>query len=128
MAARILDPHLKDVPYVALCLFFKGEGHEIGLWSNEKRLNKVKKYGINYNFRTNLIFIIQNKPETVFFWRINGAKLLVCEAKLRKVYSKVSPFRACGDAGRARDCEAKSLFIYASIIIGDGNGAFVGRS
>ena len=59
------------------------------------------------------------------------------------IFSKVSPFRACGDAGRARDCEAKkwhkhflvkvfakqkSLFIYAGIIIGDRNGAFVGRS
>jgi predicted nucleic acid-binding protein len=41
MAEEILAPHLKDVPYVALSLSFKSKGHEIGLWSNEKRLKKL---------------------------------------------------------------------------------------
>ena len=63
MAERILDPHLKDVPYVALSLFFKGEGHEIGLWSNEKRLKKVKKYGIKKFSTSELIsFLSQTRP------------------------------------------------------------------
>jgi len=27
-----------------------------------------------------------------------------------KLFSKLSPFRACGDAGRARDCLQKKFF------------------
>jgi predicted nucleic acid-binding protein len=46
MAEKILFPHLKDVPYVALSLSFKSKGYEIGLWSNEKRLKKLEKHGI----------------------------------------------------------------------------------
>jgi len=53
MAEKILSSYLKDVPYVALSLFFKSKGHEIGLWSNEKRLKKIEKYGIKA-FSTNL--------------------------------------------------------------------------
>ena len=50
----ILDPELK---------FFKGEGHEIGLWSNEKRLKKVKKYGIKKFTTSELItFLSEARP------------------------------------------------------------------
>ena len=63
MAEEILSPHLKDVPYVALSLFFKDEGHEIGLWSNEKRLKKVKKYGIKKFSTSDLIsFLSETRP------------------------------------------------------------------
>ncbi|HID20552.1 MAG TPA: hypothetical protein EYP28_06425 [Methanophagales archaeon] len=55
MAEEILSSHLKDVPYVALSLSFKGKGHEIGLWSNEKRLKKLEKYGIKVVSTSELI-------------------------------------------------------------------------
>jgi predicted nucleic acid-binding protein len=55
-AENILSPHLKDVPYAALSLFFKSNGHEIGFWSNEKRLKKkLEKYGINVFSTSDLI-------------------------------------------------------------------------
>ena len=55
MAEEILSSHLRDVPYVALSLSFKGKGHEIGLWSNEKRLKKSEKYGIKVFSTSELI-------------------------------------------------------------------------
>ena len=58
MAGKILSPHLKDVPYIALSLSFKGKGHEIGLWSNEKRLKKIEKYGIKAFSTSDLISLL----------------------------------------------------------------------
>ena len=58
MAEKILSSHLKDVPYVALSLFFKSKGHEIGLWSNEKRLKKIEKYGIKAFSTSDLISLL----------------------------------------------------------------------
>ena len=54
-AEKILSPHLKDIPYVALSLSFKDKGHEIGLWSIEKRLKKLEKYGIKVFTTSELI-------------------------------------------------------------------------
>ena len=57
-AEKILSPHLKDVPYIALSLFFKSKGHEIGLWSNEKRFKKLEKYGIKVFLTFKLISLL----------------------------------------------------------------------
>jgi len=63
-AEKILSPHLKDVPYVALLLFFKSNGHKIGLWSNEKRLKKkLEKYVIEVFSTSDLIsFLSEARP------------------------------------------------------------------
>lgn len=45
-AEEILGQHIKDIPYAALSLSFKAKGQEISLWSNEKRLKILEKYGI----------------------------------------------------------------------------------
>ncbi len=55
MAEKILSSHLKDVPYVGLSLSFKSKGHEIGFWSNERRLKKIEKYGIKVFSTSGLI-------------------------------------------------------------------------
>ena len=55
MAEKILSPHLKDVPYCALSLSFRSKGHEIGFWSNEKRLKKLEKYEIKVFSTSDLI-------------------------------------------------------------------------
>ncbi len=63
IAEKILSPHLKDVPYLALSLSFKSNGHEIGLWSNEKRLKKLEKYAIKVFSTSELIsFLSQTRP------------------------------------------------------------------
>ena len=45
-AEDILSKHIKDIPYVALCLSFKNKGYKICIWSNEERLKALEKYGI----------------------------------------------------------------------------------
>ena len=45
-AEEILSPHIKDVPYAALALSLKSRKYEIGLWSNEKRLKVLVKFGM----------------------------------------------------------------------------------
>jgi len=55
IAEKILSPHLKDVPYVALSLSFKSKGYKIGFWSNEKRFKKLEKYGIEVFSTSDLI-------------------------------------------------------------------------
>lgn len=45
-AAEILSAHIKDVPYCALSLWFKNNGFDIGIWSNETRLKVLEKHGI----------------------------------------------------------------------------------
>lgn len=45
-ADKILSPHIKDVPYIALSLWFKDKGVEISFWSNETRLKVVEEHGI----------------------------------------------------------------------------------
>lgn len=45
-AEEIVSLHIKDAPYIALALSFKSKGYEINIWSNEKRLKILEKYGI----------------------------------------------------------------------------------
>ncbi|MBN2014477.1 MAG: hypothetical protein JW778_04800 [Candidatus Altiarchaeota archaeon] len=45
-AADILSSHVKDVPYTALCFWFKSSELSVGLWSKERRLKALEKYGI----------------------------------------------------------------------------------
>lgn len=45
-AEKTLSQHIKDVPYAALSFSFRERGYEIGIWSNEKRLKVLERYGI----------------------------------------------------------------------------------
>lgn len=54
-AVKILSPHIKDVPYIALALSLKNSGLQIGLWSNENRLKVLEKYGVRVYNTTRLL-------------------------------------------------------------------------
>jgi len=53
-AAKLLFPHLKDTPYLALALWFKEYGFDIGIWSNERRFKSIK-HGIKVYSTTELL-------------------------------------------------------------------------
>ncbi|NIQ07378.1 MAG: hypothetical protein GWO20_17130 [Candidatus Korarchaeota archaeon] len=45
-ARKILPEHVKDVPYIALTLFFKKKRDKVALWSNEVRLKVLEEHEI----------------------------------------------------------------------------------
>lgn len=45
-ARDLLAPHVKDIPYVALCLSLKNTGDDVCLWSNGRRLKSLEKEGV----------------------------------------------------------------------------------
>ena len=45
-AEEMLSKHIKDTPYVALCLSFKNNGYKVSLWSNEEKLKILERFGI----------------------------------------------------------------------------------
>jgi len=58
-AKNLLSPHLKDVPYVALSLFFRENGYNIALWTNEIRLKKLKNHNITIYTTTDLLELLK---------------------------------------------------------------------
>jgi len=45
-AKDALSENIKDVPYAALSFWFKDRGDKISLWSNDKGLKVLEKYGV----------------------------------------------------------------------------------
>ena len=56
---KILPAHLKDAPYVALCLFFRSAGYNIALWTNEVQLKKLKNQGITVYSTKDLLELLK---------------------------------------------------------------------
>ncbi|HAB51147.1 MAG TPA: hypothetical protein DCE80_03060 [Ignavibacteriales bacterium] len=54
-ASKILSSHIKDAPYAALVFWFKSKGYETGLWSNEKRLGILERYGVKVHTTNELL-------------------------------------------------------------------------
>ncbi len=45
-ANKILEQHIKDIPYVALALELKKKGEDVSILSNEKKFKKLEEHGI----------------------------------------------------------------------------------
>ena len=46
MAKEALPENIKDIPYAALSFWFKDRGDEISIWSNDRGLKVLEKYGV----------------------------------------------------------------------------------
>ena len=59
--AKKISPHLKDVPFVALVLWFKDKGYETALWSIESRLKELEKHEVKVYTTGELLGLLKLK-------------------------------------------------------------------
>ena len=60
-AKEVLSENIKDIPYAALSFWFKDRGDKISVWSNDRGLKVLERYGIKVFSTTELVELLSAK-------------------------------------------------------------------